>query len=214
MKERERHTSGVTCWVDTDQPDPESATEFYAGVFGWEFEDTMPADEPGHYFVGRLRGLDVAAIGSLPGEATSQPVWNTYVRVDSASEAPTGRRAGGAVRLWEARGHRGALVVNDLSSWSLMGLAAPDRETARGLHRSFYGWEADPAGDCIFFGGAPPSWSVTFTVDDVEAATAQAFELGGTVVVPPFDAPPMRTAVLEDPAGAVFSISTYTPSSA
>jgi hypothetical protein len=30
-------------------------------------------------------------------------------------------------------------------------------------------------------------------------------------VVEPFDAPPVRTAVLADPQGAVFSVSKYTP---
>ena len=98
MNERDGYPTGVTCWVDTDQPDPEAATEFYGGLFGWEFEDTMPADQPGHYFVGRLRGLDVAAIGSRPSGATWPPAWNTYVWVDSADEAAAAaENAGGAV---------------------------------------------------------------------------------------------------------------------
>jgi uncharacterized protein len=59
--------------------------------------------------------------------------------------------------------------------------------------------------------GTPPNWSVTFAVDDADAIAARAEELGGAVVVEPFDAPPVRTAVIADPQGAVFAVSKYTP---
>ena len=39
---------------------------------------------------------------------------------------------------------------------------------------------------------APAHWGVTFAVDDADATAAKARELGGTVVVPPFDAPWVR----------------------
>ena len=39
--------AGVPCWVDTSQPDPEAATDFYGGLFGWEFEDRMPEGADG-----------------------------------------------------------------------------------------------------------------------------------------------------------------------
>src|SRR5262249_16169006 len=35
----------------------------------------------------------------------------------------------------------------------------------------------------------PPYWGVTFSTDDVDATAAKAAELGGTVLVPPVDAP-------------------------
>ena len=43
MPDRDGYIPGVPCWVDTSQPDPEAAAEFYGGLFGWEFEDVMPA---------------------------------------------------------------------------------------------------------------------------------------------------------------------------
>jgi uncharacterized protein len=55
------------------------------------------------------------------------------------------------------------------------------------------------------------SWGVTFAVDDADATAARAAELGGAVVVPPYDAGPVREAVLSDPDGAVFSVSRYEP---
>ena len=66
MAERDGYIPGVPCWVDTSQPVFETAVAFYRGLFGWEFEDAMPTDFRGRYFVARLRGGDVAAIGSLP----------------------------------------------------------------------------------------------------------------------------------------------------
>ena len=50
---------------------------------------------------------------------------------------------------------------------------------------------------------------MTFAVDDADAIAARAGELGGSVVVPPFDAPWVRTTVLADPAGASFSASKF-----
>ena len=57
----------------------------------------------------------------------------------------------------------------------------------------------------------PPHWSVTFAVDDADAIASRAAELGGRVVVPPFDGPWVRMAVLADPAGATFTASRFAP---
>jgi predicted enzyme related to lactoylglutathione lyase len=57
----------------------------------------------------------------------------------------------------------------------------------------------------------PAHWSVTFGVDDADATAAKATELGGTVIVAPFDAPWVRMAVLADPAGATFIASQFVP---
>jgi len=54
--------------------------------------------------------------------------------------------------------------------------------------------------------GVPNHWHVYFGTDDADAAAAKAAEQGGTVVVPPFDTPVGRIAVLSDPQGAVFSV--------
>jgi predicted enzyme related to lactoylglutathione lyase len=57
----------------------------------------------------------------------------------------------------------------------------------------------------------PAHWSVTFGTDDADASAAKAAELGGTVIVAPFDAPWVRMAVLADPAGATFIASQFVP---
>ena len=104
MLERDGYLPGVPCWVDTSQPDPEAAVAFYSGLFGWEFEDVMPPGSPGKYFIARLRGGSVAAVGSQPDGAPPMAAWNTYVWVESADDAaarvlPRLRAVGGDVDL-------------------------------------------------------------------------------------------------------------------
>jgi hypothetical protein len=60
----------------------------------------------------------------------------------------------------------------------------------------------------------PAHWSVTFAVEDADAAAAKATELGGEVIVPPFDAPWVRMTILADPQGATFAASRFTPENA
>jgi uncharacterized protein len=63
----------------------------------------------------------------------------------------------------------------------------------------------------------PAHWSVTFAVDDADATAAKATELGGKVIVAPFDAPwstptyTIRITVIGDPQGATFTASQFVP---
>jgi len=61
-----------------------------------------------------------------------------------------------------------------------------------------------------FPAGTLPHWRIDFWVDDVDATVARATELGGRPVVPAYDTPISRQAVLADPQGAVFSVSRVT----
>ena len=45
-----------------------------------------------------------------------------------------------------------------------------------------------------------------FAVADTDASAAKVTELGGSVIVPPFDTPIGKMAVVTDPQGAVFSL--------
>ena len=66
MLERDGYMPGVPCWADTRQHGSEAARTFYGGLFGWDFEDVMPPGSACKYFIARLRGGDVAAVGSQP----------------------------------------------------------------------------------------------------------------------------------------------------
>jgi predicted enzyme related to lactoylglutathione lyase len=50
-------------------------------------------------------------------------------------------------------------------------------------------------------------WNVNFRVESADAVAEHAGALGGTVLMPPFDTPGFRNAVIADPQGAAFSIS-------
>jgi predicted enzyme related to lactoylglutathione lyase len=166
MPERDGYIPGVPCWVDTTQPDPERAVEFYRGLFGWEFENVMPPGSEGAYFIGRLNGGDVAAVGSIPESAPPTAMWNTYVSVESADEtASRVRAAGGRVLMepfdvgdsgrmavfadlegapfcvWQAKEFQGARVVNEPGSLNFNNLHTRDVERARSFYRSVFGWE-------------------------------------------------------------------------
>ena len=56
-----------------------------------------------------------------------------------------------------------------------------------------------------------PHWGLTFAVDDADATASRASELGGQVVVPPFDAPWVRMTIIRDPQGAIFTASKFVP---
>ena len=58
---------------------------------------------------------------------------------------------------------------------------------------------------------AEPGWSVTFSVDDADAAAERAVELGGTVLAAPVDGPWVRTTLIADPQGARFRATQFVP---
>jgi predicted enzyme related to lactoylglutathione lyase len=60
-------------------------------------------------------------------------------------------------------------------------------------------------------GDEPPRWGITLAVADADEIASRAAELGGTVLLPPVDAPWVRTTVIADPQGAVFTASKFVP---
>jgi uncharacterized protein len=165
MPERDGYIPGVPCWIDTSQPDPDAVLDFYSGLFGWEFENVMPEDAEGKYFAGRLRGGDVAAVGSIPEGAPPMAMWNTYIWVESADEtAAKVRDAGGSVMMepfdipgsgrmavftdpegaafcaWEAKEHKGARIVNEHGSLNFNGLNTRDVDGAKSFYGAVFGW--------------------------------------------------------------------------
>jgi predicted enzyme related to lactoylglutathione lyase len=156
----------VPCWIDTSQPDPQAAADFYGALFGWELEDVMPPDAPVRYFMARIRGKDVAGVGSIPERAPQMATWNTYVCVDSADEtASKVRDAGGGVMMepfdvmdagrmavltdpegavffvWEARANKGSQIVNEHGSNNFNNLNTRDLERAKAFYGAVFGWE-------------------------------------------------------------------------
>ena len=59
--------------------------------------------------------------------------------------------------------------------------------------------------------GEPAHWGITFAVADADAAFARAVELGATEVTPLFDTDYTRMGAVQDPQGAVLTLSEYRP---
>jgi uncharacterized protein len=283
MPERDGYIPGVPCWVDTTQPDPDAATTFYGGLFGWDFEEVMPEGSDVKYFMARIRGKDVAGVGSVPESMPPMAMWNTYIWVESADETASkvkdaggstlrepfdvmdsGRMAafadpeGAVFCVWEAKAHKGSAIVNEHGSVNFNDLNTRDADGAKAFYGSVFGWETIdlPGGFQMWtlpgYGdhleidnpdlrkgmeemGAPkgfedvvatiapipddqpdtpPHWNVTFAVDEADDIAQKATELGGKVIVPPFDAPWVRMTVIADPQGATFTASKFVPENA
>jgi uncharacterized protein len=274
----DRYIPGVPCWIDTTQPDPDSAVAFYGELFGWEAENVSPPGRP-TYYIARLRGLDVAGIGAQWEGGPPAATWNTYVWVSDADETvakvraaggtvimepgdvgPSGRTAvfadteGTTFSVWQANEHRGAGIVNEPGSLNFNDLYTRDLDGARAFYGAVFGWEALPMGGdnhvwaLPAYGdfleerrpgtrqqaadfGAPPRfeevvaslvpitdrgpqhehWSVVFGADDADDIAARTKALGGTVLVEPVDAPWVRTTVIRDPQGGVFTANKFVP---
>jgi predicted enzyme related to lactoylglutathione lyase len=165
MPDRDRYIPGVPCWVDTNQPDPEAAIAFYSRLFGWEFVDVTPPGSGDKYAVAQIRGMDVAAVSSVPAGAPPVAMWNTYIWVDSADETAAkvvdaggnalaqpfdaedaGRMAvladpeGAVFCIWEAKSHRGAAIVNEAGSLNFNGLHTRDVTRAKRFYGTVFGW--------------------------------------------------------------------------
>jgi predicted enzyme related to lactoylglutathione lyase len=251
MPERTSYAHGTPNWVDLQTTDQAAAKAFYAGLFGWTYDD-QPMDGGAVYSMAKLGGHDVAAIAPQSPElaaAGAPSMWNTYIAVDSADDAAAkvgaaggkvamepfdvmdaGRMAfvldpgGAAVALWQANQHIGSGLVNEPGAviWNELITTDPSSaafyERVAGMTTSTMDMGQGPytlfmVGDQMVGGttspqmpGTPNHWHVYFEVADADAAAAKITELGGTVLVPPFDTPVGRIAVAQDPQGAVFSI--------
>lgn len=163
MTEQRTYPHGVTCWIDSEQPDLDAASRFYSGLFGWTLTDAAPPGQ-GPYLIATLDGQDVGAIAPAPaGPAT----WNTYVAVndvDATAAAvslnggkvialptdagPAGRAAtcvdpaGAEFRLWQAGRRPGSQLANMPGAWNFSDLHTPDSDAAMAFYAPLFGWKA------------------------------------------------------------------------
>jgi uncharacterized protein len=111
-------------------------------------------------------------------------------------------------------------------------LGTTDADGAQRFYEQVFGWTtsemgAEYGGYRIFNRGEtgvaglmplpdaslPPHWQPYVAVDDADAVTARATELGGSALTGPTDVPEVgRVAVLRDPQGAVFGVIRPDPS--
>ncbi len=143
----------------------------------------------------------------------------------TVAQDPTGAVFG----VWQAGAHHGAQLANEHGTLNWNECQTKDAAAAETFYRAVfdYGIDEMPMGEgepyrVLKVGGKgigglmqlgqrmgdiPPNWATVFSVDDADAAVANAGELGADVLMPPTDIPEIgRYAVLRDPVGAVFAV--------
>jgi uncharacterized protein len=179
----------VPCWIDTVQHDSEAAADFYGALFGWKLREHDAA------------GLTAAVRHGPPRRPRGR---RSRVCVESADVSATKARDAGAGLVTEP--------FDVLDAGRMGGEQRRARDTPRGIRgaRRFLdavAWMSPLAPD----ENRPAHWSVTFAVDDSRATAERTLELGGSVLVEPFDGEVVRIAVLADPQGAVFAVNQFEP---
>jgi predicted enzyme related to lactoylglutathione lyase len=133
---------------------------------------------------------------------------------------------GAVVGFWQAGNRIGAEIVNDPGAFCWSDLVTPDQKAAVeffgkvvGLKHEFF--ENPQLGEIAFLkvgedgvaSTMPPPmeciaahWDIYFPVVDADASAAKIKELGGSIMVEPFDTGHGRLATASDPAGGIFSI--------
>ena len=126
---------GAPCWVSLLVHSLQPTTEFYGGLFGWEFQ-TGPTHF-GPYLRATLDGRLVAGIGESP-EKLAQPVaWTTYLSTPDADLAAESIRADGgtvAVGPLDASDEAGRLAIVSDPDGAVFGLWQPDGLSGTGVH--------------------------------------------------------------------------------
>jgi len=174
MSEHDQSPAGVPRWVETLQPQPQAAVDFYGPLFGWELSEPepMPGGMPGNYFIARVDGRRVAGIGTLP-DLGGPPlaVWNTYVGVDSVERSvdrvraagghvlmgplegiPSGHFAvladatGAPISICEANARPSTQLVNEPGAWAMSSLHTTDGPSATAFYQAVFGWQPQTVG--------------------------------------------------------------------
>ncbi len=170
---------------------------------------------------------DVDAIAKKSEELGGKVTMPPMTVLDAGRMAFIQDPTGGNVAFWQKINHIGAQLVTEPGAFCWNELATRDAAAAKQFFGELLGWEfADnPHAPTPYFmihvdgqgnggimqmneqwGNIPPHWSVYFSVADVDATVGKVQELGGKVIVPPFQIPVGRLAVLGDPQGAHFSV--------
>jgi predicted enzyme related to lactoylglutathione lyase len=180
---------------------------------------------------------DADATAARAADAGGTVLTEPFDALDGGRIAIIADPAGAALGVWQLGEHKGAQLVNEPSAWAITALSTPDAESAKAFYGAVFGWQTESfaAGDFQatmwrlpgFFGGEPEqpvprdvvaamietdgaqpaAWTPDFWVSDADDVAEKTRTRGGTVIAPPTESPVGKSAVLADPAGAVFSIS-------
>lgn len=161
-----RYPHGFPGWVDLSTTDPDAATSFYTGLFGWTAE-RVPTGGGSDYTMLSLDGRLVCGLGQqAPGTPPGvPPSWTTYVLVGDLDELvaatpdagglvllpamdvlTSGRMAmvadpsGAALGLWQPRDHQGADLFDEPGALCWNELQSRDLAAALPFYEELFGW--------------------------------------------------------------------------
>ncbi len=161
-----------------------------------------------------------AKVGPAGGTVAMEP----FDVMDAGRMAFVLDPSGAPVALWQAGQHIGATLVNEPGTvvWNelitdnlaavsfyerVLGVTTATAEMGEGKYTMFQVADKEVGGTTPpMMEGVPNHWHVYFAVADADASAAKIQELGGSVMVAPFDTPIGKMAVVTDPQGAVFSL--------
>lgn len=175
----------------------------------------------------RVEGADatVERVRALGGEAEPPADVMENGRMAVCTD-PTGAIFG----IWQAKGEAGMDVdshAHGAPGWYQV--LTSDAQRAATFYASLFGWEVEeqpPMNGMLYrlfkldgmpvagamemnerMGEAPPHWGVSISVDDADAISKRAEELGGEVCIPPGDIPGVgRFGLLRSPQAVSFHI--------
>ena len=173
------------------------------------------------YFASDDAAADAEQIKALGGQVIVEPMTIPESGVMVIAVDPTGAAFG----LWQTINHIGSAVENEHGGISWCEVNTRDSAAACEFYSKLLHVEISKMEGMDYFmmqrgkdmlagiqqmdanwEGIPPHWLCYFAVDNTDAAVERAVAAGGKVTVPAFDMPYGRMAILNDPAGAVFSI--------
>ncbi|MFF3850388.1 VOC family protein [Streptomyces sp. NPDC002328] len=117
-----RYAPGAPCWVSLMVHGLTATQEFYAELFGWEFQ---PGPQPlGPYVRALLDGREVAGIGQLPQDRHLPIAWTPYLASDHVdATAETVRLCGGTIGVGPLdAGDAGRMAIGSDPSGAVFGI--------------------------------------------------------------------------------------------
>jgi len=222
-------------WSYDDMPMDESATYSMASLGGHTTAAIAPqqpaqtaAGVPPHWQMYiTVDDVDAAAAKVVGAGGTLHvPPFDVF---DAGRMAVITDPSGAFFMLWTPNKNIGAELVNEPGSFTWSELVAPPNDKTASFYETVAGiklisssmpdgsaydlFTLDGTADKMVAGavppqmpGIPPHWSIYFGAESADATAAKVKELGGSVIMEPFDIPIGRMAVCADPQGAMFNL--------
>ena len=171
MPIRETTAAGEPVWTDIASTDIEKTKAFYAGLFGWTYDEAAP-EEYGGYFSARLNGRLVAGLSPYNPEMGVPNVWGLYLKsdgIEATADAvgaaggqvlvppmhvdPYGHMAifsdagGAAIGAWQPQTHEGFGVDAEHGAPAWFELHTKDYGAATAFYAGAFGWTTAVMGD-------------------------------------------------------------------